>query len=57
MVLEGRQSRWFLAKIGGFPLSPLLYTIYVMDMMKLSILHTLPSTSSLHRESTDFLII
>ena len=34
MVLEGRQSRWFLAKTGGFPLSPLLYTIYLMDMMK-----------------------
>ena len=37
VVLEGEQSRWFLVETGlrqGCPLSPLLYSIYVMDMMK-----------------------
>ena len=37
VVLEGKQSRWFPVETGlhqGCPLSPLLYSIYVMDMMK-----------------------
>ena len=37
IVLDGQQSRWFKVENGlrqGCPLSPLLYSIYVMGMVE-----------------------
>ena len=37
IVLDGQQSRWFKVENGlrqGCPLSPLLYSIYVMEMVE-----------------------